>query len=203
MARDTDHELLIGSRDPETARAAVERYERALAGHGTEASLDGFANGTAADRAAVVVCGVPAYHLVDTVESVADRLDGDAILVSPAVGMKREEGTLRYNRPSAGSVTRRVGDAAPEAVSTIGTFYTLAAVRLANVEADLATDVLVVGDDAGAKATVRGLAAGIDGLSTLDAGPLGNAPQVERLAALLDNLAHYNDDLVDAGVRFE
>ena len=201
-ARDTDHDLLVGSRDPEKARAAVERYEEELDAHGITSSITGFANGMAADRADVVLACVPAYHLVDTIEAVADRLD-DTILVSPAVGMQREEGGFQYNRPSAGSVTALAASAAPEDVPVVGAFHSLAAGRLADLGTEIDADTLVVGDSEEAKTTVADLAEGIDGLRALDAGPIANAAPVESLTPLLINLAQYNYELSDVGVRFE
>ena len=201
-ARDTDHDLLVGSRDPEKARAAVERYEEELNARGITSSITGFANGMAADRADVVLACVPAYHLVDTIEAVADRLD-DTILVSPAVGMQREEGGFQYNRPSADSVTALAASAAPEDVPVVGAFHSLAAGRLADLGAEIDADTLVVGDSEEAKTTVADLAEGIDGLRALDAGPIANAAPVESLTPLLINLAQYNYELSDVGVRFE
>ena len=201
-ARDTDHDLLVGSRDPEKARAAVERYEEELDARGITSSIAGFANGMAADRADVVLACVPAYHLVDTIEAVADRLD-DTILVSPAVGMQREEGGFQYNRPSAGSVTALAASAAPEDVPVVGAFHSLAAGRLADLGTEIDADTLVVGDNEEAKTTVADLAEGIDGLRALDAGPIANAAPVESLTPLLINLAQYNYELSDVGVRFE
>lgn len=87
FARDTDHEVLIGSRDPEKARDAVETYEENLESRGADADVKGFANEMAADRADVVILSVPPYYAGDTVEAVADNLDEDTILVTPAVGM--------------------------------------------------------------------------------------------------------------------
>jgi NADPH-dependent F420 reductase len=200
-AKDTDYELLVGSRDPEKARDAVGRYEGTLDEHGVDAQLKGFANEMAADRADVVLACVPAYHLVDTIESIADRLDG-SILVSPAVGMKREESGLQYNRPGAGSVTALAAGAAPDDVPVIGAFHSLAAGKLADLDAEIGTDTLVVGDDTEAKEQVRSLAEKISGLRTLDVGPIANAAAVESLTPLLINLAQYND-ISDVGVQFE
>ena len=200
-AKDTDYELLVGSRDPEKARDAVRRYEGTLDEHGVDAQLKGFANEMAADRADVVLACVPAYHLVDTIESIADRLDG-SILVSPAVGMKREESGLQYNRPGAGSVTALAAGAAPDDVPVIGAFHSLAAGKLADLDAEIGTDTLVVGDDTEAKEQVRSLAEEISGLRALDVGPIANAAAVEILTPLLINLAQYND-ISDVGVQFE
>ena len=200
-AYDTNHEVLIGSRDPERAREKAEEYETELDSRGVDCDVQGFANEMAADRADVVVLSVPAYHLVDTVEAVADRL-GDAVLVSPAVGMKRDDDGLHYNRPGAGSVTALAADAAPEGVPVVGAFHNLAAGRLADLDATFEWDTLVVGDDEDAKGIVADLAEGIEGLRALDAGGLANAAEVESITPLLINVARENDGLHDLGVRF-
>ncbi|MFC6940137.1 NADPH-dependent F420 reductase [Salinirubellus sp. GCM10025818] len=201
-AYDTNHEVLIGSRDPERAREKAEEYETELDSRGVDSEIQGFANEMAADRAAVVVAAVPAYHLVDTVEAVADRL-GDAVLVSPAVGMKRDDDGLHYNRPGAGSVTALAAEAAPEDVPVVGAFHNLAAGRLADLDASFEWDTLLVGDDEDAKGIVADLAEGIEGLRALDAGGLANAAEVESVTPLLINVARENDGFHDLGVRFE
>ena len=202
-ARDTDHEILIGSRDPEKARTAVERYEETLADHGAEGDLKGFANEMAADRADVAVLSVPPYYAGDTVEAVADQLDADTILLTPAVGMKSDEDGMHYHPPGTGSVTALVAQRAPDEVPVIGAFHNLAAGKLAALDVELAFDTLIVGDDADAKATVTRLAEEIEGLRALDAGPIANAPEVESVTPLVINIARHNDGMRDVGVRFE
>ncbi|WP_122090320.1 NADPH-dependent F420 reductase [Halalkalicoccus subterraneus] len=202
FAYDTDHEVLIGSRDPEKARTKAEEYETDLDGRGTGTTIKGFENAMAADRADVVVLAVPPYHVRDTVGSIADRLDSETILVSPAVGMQRDESGLHYNRPSAGSVTEMVAETAPEDVPVVGAFHSLSAGKLANLDVELDEDTLLVGDDEDALDVVRPLADGIEGLRALSAGSLENAAEVESLTPLLINLAA-NNDLHDVGVRFE
>jgi 8-hydroxy-5-deazaflavin:NADPH oxidoreductase len=200
-ARDTDHEVLVGSRDPERARERVEEYHAVLDANGASGTIKGFENGMAADRADVIVLSVPPYHVENTVESVADRI-GDAILVSPAVGIKRDDEGFHYHRPPAGSVTALAADAAPEDVPVVGAFHNLPAKRLSDLEDDLGFDTLVVGDDRDANREVAALADGIDGLRSFEAGPLSNAAEVESLTPLLINLARYNADLDHVGVRF-
>lgn len=200
---DTDHAVVVGSRDADRAREAAEGYEQRLADHGHDASIDGAVNRTAAQRADVVVASVPAYHLADTVEDVADALDAGDVLVSPAVGMKRDEAGMHYNRPGAGSVTALAAGAAPEDVPVVGAFHSIAAGRLADLDRDIAADTLVVGDDESAVDRVVSLAEGIEGLRALRAGPLANAAEVEALTPLLINLAIHNEGLDEAVVRFE
>jgi len=88
-------------------------------------------------------------------------------------------------------------------VPVVGAFHNLSADRLANLDAALDVDTLVVGDDPDAKDTVTMLADEIDGLRPLDAGPIANAAEVEAVTPLVINVARYNDDLHDVGVRFQ
>ncbi|MCU4718226.1 NADPH-dependent F420 reductase [Halapricum hydrolyticum] len=199
---DTDHELVIGSREADRARAKANEYETELDSRGLDVTIEGAKNSDAAANADVVVAAVPAYHLTDTIDAVADELD-DAVLVSPAVGMQRDADGFHYNPPSAGSVTALAADAAPEDVPVVGAFHNLAAGRLANLDADLGIDTLLVGDDPDAKSTVADLAGGIEGLRPLDAGGIANAPEIEGITPLLINVAQHNDRLHDLGVRFE
>ncbi|WP_248897967.1 NADPH-dependent F420 reductase [Haloplanus halobius] len=199
----TDHEVVIGSRDPDRARAKAEEYETELSSRGVDRKINGFDNAMAADRAQVIVLAVPAYHVSDTVEAVADNLDDEDILVTPATGMQRDDDGFHYHRPSAGSVTELAVDAAPADVSVVGAFHNLAAGRLADLDADLGIDTLLVADDPDAKETVRLLADGIDGLRPLDAGGLANAPEIEALTPLLINVAMHNEGMHDLGVRFD
>jgi len=199
----TDHEVVIGSRDPDKARAKAEEYETELSSRGVDRKINGFENAMAADRARVVVLAVPAYHVGDTVEAVADSLDDDDVLVTPATGMRRDDDGFHYNRPGAGSVTELVASAAPDDISVVGAFHNLAAGRLADLDADLGIDTLLVADDPDAKDIVRLLAEGIDDLRPLDAGSLANAAEIEALTPLLINVATNNQDLHDLGVRFD
>ena len=200
---DSDHDIVIGSRDPEKARDAADDYEAELDDRGVDAKVTGFENAMAADRADVVVLAVPPYHVADTVDAVADNLaDGD-IIVSPATGMQRDEDGFHYHPPDAGSVTAIAADAAPDEVPVVGAFHNLAAGRLADLDSSLGIDTLVVADDEDTKATVSGLAEDIEGLRALDAGGIANAAEIESVTPLLINVAMNNDGLHDLGVRFD
>lgn len=202
LARDTEHTVVVGSREAERARDRTDEYESTLDGQGHDRTIEGTGNPAAAADADIVVCCVPAYYLVDTIEAVSDRLEG-SVVVSPAVGMQREDEGLRYNPPGAGSVTALAVDAAPEEVPVVGAFHNLAAARLADLDATLGWDVPIVGDDAEAKRRVSTLVEDVEGLAPIDAGGIANAPEVESLTPLLINLAANNDGLHDLGVSFE
>ncbi|MFB6173336.1 MAG: NADPH-dependent F420 reductase [Halobacteriales archaeon] len=201
-ARDTDHEIVIGSRDAERGRDRAADYEAALAERGVERAVEGGANPDAAEGADAVVLAVPPHYVADTVEAVADRLPTDAVLVSPAVGIGSDEAGLHYNPPPAGSVTAYAAEAAPEDTPVVGAFHNLAAGRLADLDEEFEMDTLLVGDDEDAVARVATLAESIEGLRALRAGGIANAPEVESLTPLLVNLARENEGLHDVGVRF-
>ncbi|WP_459192894.1 NADPH-dependent F420 reductase [Halosimplex sp. J119] len=201
-AYDTTHEVIIGSRDAERAENKAEEYVTELDSRGVEASVSGAENSEAAARANVVVCAVPAYHLTDTIEAVADDLEEGDMLVSPAVGMKRDEDGMHYNKPGAGSVTALAAGAAPDDVSVVGAFHNLAADRLANLDAELDVDTLVVADDEDAADLVSELAEEIDGLRAVSAGGIANAAEVEAVTPLVINIAMNNEGMHDVGVKF-
>ncbi|MGZ0747772.1 NADPH-dependent F420 reductase [Haloparvum sp. AD34] len=202
-AYDGTHEVIIGSRDPERARTKADEYETELDSRGVEATVKGFANEMAADRADVIVLSIPPYHVGDMVEEIAGKLDDDDVLVTPATGIKRDDEGFHYHRPNAGSVTRIAADAAPDEVPVVGAFHNLAADRLANLDRELGIDTLVVGDDADAKEIVTMLAEEIEGLRALDAGGIANAPEIEALTPLLINVAQNNENMNDLGVEFK
>jgi len=202
-AHDTDHELVIGSRDPEKARNKAEEYEAEIEDRGGETKITGFENEMAADRADVVVLAVPAYHIADTIEAVSDSLTEGNILITPATGMKRDEAGFHYHKPGAGSVTKIAVEAAPEGVPVVGAFHNLAAGRLTDLDAELGIDTLLISDDEAAKSTVSSLAEDIEGLRALDAGSIANAAEIEALTPLLINVAMNNSGLHDLGVRFD
>ncbi|WP_435094588.1 NADPH-dependent F420 reductase [Halorubrum sp. N11] len=202
LAADTDHAVTVGSRDAEKAETKAEEYTTELDSRGLDAAVAGAENEVAAAAARVVVLAVPPYHVGDTVEAVADALDSGDVLVSPATGMKRDDEGFHYHKPGAGSVTRIAADAAPDGVDVVGAFHNLAAARLANLDADLGIDTLVIGDDEDAKRTVTDVAEGIEGLRALDAGGIANAPEIEGLTPLLINVAQHNTGLNDLGIEF-
>lgn len=201
-AADTDHTIRIGSRKAEKAEAAVADYHERLGDRGIDAELHGAENPDAADGADVVVLAAPPYHVASLTETVADRLSSEAILVSPAVGMDRDEAGFHYDPPPAGSVTEHVAATAPAETPVIGAYHNLAAKRLSTLDAELGVDTLVLGDDEDAKATIMALTDEIEGLRALDAGGLANAAEVEGITPLLINVAMNNDGMHDLCVRF-
>jgi NADPH-dependent F420 reductase len=201
-ARDTDHAVVVGSRDDDRAREHAAEYESKLAAHGAAGDVASCDNREAARRGDVVVCAVPPYHLTDTVEAVSDALDAETVLVSPAVGMKHDEAGAHYNRPAAGSVTALADRAAPDATPVVGAYHNLPAAPLADLETDIDAETPVVGDDETAVARVVKLTNAVEGLQARRAGGLANAAEVEALAPLLMNIGEHDPDRQDVWVSF-
>lgn len=207
LGRDTEHDLVVGSRSASRAADAAVTYREELAARSDadleDVTIEGRANEAAVETADVVVLAVPPAHLRGAVMSVAEHVPDDVILVSPAVTLEFDGVGVHYHRPELGSLTAVAADAAPPSVSVVGTFHTLAARRLADLDRSLEVDALVVGNDRVARQIVAMLVTDVDGLRALDAGPLANAGAVEGLAAVQITLERKNDDLRDPGVRFE
>jgi NADPH-dependent F420 reductase len=88
----------------------------------------------------------------------------------------------------AGSAAQQAAQYVPEGVAVTSAFHCLSAEVLARIEQAVDSDVLICGDSAEAKASVRELVEMIPGARAVDVGPLENSRYLENLAALLISL---------------
>jgi NADPH-dependent F420 reductase len=203
FAADTAHDITIGSRDATKATDKSEEYEQRLADNGVDRDVSGTDNASAAANADVVILAIPPHYVGDTVEELTEEgALSEQLLISPAVGMSGGEDGMHYRPPSIGSVTELVAERSPAETPVAGTYHNLAADRLANLDAELDVDTLVVADDETVRTRVVNLSNEIDGLRAIEAGPLANAAEVESLTPLLININRYRDDMHEAGVSF-
>lgn len=200
---DTEHEIIIGSRKLERAEKAATDYNCRLQDHGKSSEIRAAKNEDAALNADIIILSIPPFHVGDTVAELTGQLTGDQILVSPAVGMENDESGMHYRPPPNGSVTELVADTVPDEIPVVGAFHNLAAERLSNLQASLNIDTLVVGNDEKAKRTLIRLANEVKGVRALDVGPLANASEVESVTPLVINIARYNTQLEDVGVKYQ
>ncbi|MFW5920156.1 MAG: NADPH-dependent F420 reductase [Halanaeroarchaeum sp.] len=201
LCYDTGHEVVVGSRDGERARAKAEEYETELSSRGIDRSVVGVENERAAEDADVVLLAIPPEHVHDVVTAIGSGLPEDAIVVTPVVRMSRRDWGLRYDPPREGSMTAVVAQNVPQSNPVVGAFHSLSADRLANLDVTLDLDTMVIGDDTDAKGLVVDLVAEIEGLRPVDAGPLANAPAVESVTPLLITLGIHGAGH-DLGVKF-
>ena len=193
------HTVTIGSRDPDRATAAAGEVAARLeaAGH-PNAVLAGAANDAAAAGADLVVLTLPYPAQRAALEALAADLAGK-IVVSAVVPVRFERGP-RPIEVADGSAAEEAATLLPDS-QVVGAFHTIAAETLLDPFGALDEDVLVTGDDAPAKSSVRALAEQIAGVRSVDAGPLRYSRFVEGLTVLLIGInGRYH---AHAGVRIE
>lgn len=173
------HEVILGSRDEERARAAADELGARLDGAST---ITGATNLEAARKADVVLLAVPYDGHDELVASLREVVAGKIVVscVNP-LGFDKQ-GAFGLDVP-AGSAAESAAALLPES-TVIGAFHHLSAVTLITDE-PLAEHVLVCGDDKDAKQVVIELARVVTRRPGVDAGRLRLARQLEPLTAVL------------------
>jgi 8-hydroxy-5-deazaflavin:NADPH oxidoreductase len=176
------HEIVIGSRNMESALSAVENMIDILRSEGPiEPQVGGALNPEAARGADVVVLAVPFQQQEAAIDAIFPVLDGQIVvdttvpLVPPKVGTVQ----LPASGSSANTLQARLGNRA----RLVSAFQNVAANKLRSLEL-LDCDVLVSGDDKEACGNVVDLC-GAAGLRGFYAGPLANAVAAEALTSVL------------------
>lgn len=175
------YDVVLGSRSEERALEAAAGLSERISGPG---SLLGAVNSKAVETAGLVVLAVPFDGHQELVSDLAPMLTGKVVIscVNPLGFDKRGPYGLDLKGSSA---AEHAQDLLPE-TSVVGAFHHLSAVSLLGEAPFLDhEDVLVCGDDEGAKQQVIALAATITGRPGIDAGALRLARQLEPLTAVL------------------
>ncbi len=172
------HEVIIGSRDAERARAKAAGLAAAAPG----ARVSGMSNRDAAAAADLVVLTLPANGLGATLGDLKDACRGK-IVISTVVPLTFGGGRL-FTPPPQGSSAEEAQDILGADARVVAAFQHIAAHELAAGDQPIECDLLFCGGNAGAKHLVADLAASM-GLRALDAGPLSNAGPLEGITAVL------------------
>ena len=185
-------EVLIGSRAAERAVRTAETINREVGR--TRAS--GMLNREAAAAGDIVVLTVPYDAHEATLRDIRDAVQGKVLVdVTVPVDPARPR---RLRSVPGGSATEEAQALLGSGTRVVAAFQNISYTHLIKREA-IPSDVLVCGDDRGARQQVIALA-GLLGLRGLDAGPARNARIVEGLTVLLIDLNHrYKADAT--GVR--
>jgi 8-hydroxy-5-deazaflavin:NADPH oxidoreductase len=187
------HRILLGSRTQEKADEAVEKVR----GKDAEVEVRGVTNEVAARESDIVFVVVPYSAQQATLAPLAGAV-GDKLVVSCANNLTFDAAGPVHLPVPAGSAAEECADLLPDAV-VVGAFQNVSATKLLRVPDPVEADVLVVGDDDAARATVCGLAEQIPGMRGIEAGPLRLAAPIEDLTAVL--LAVNKRLKTHAGVR--
>jgi NADPH-dependent F420 reductase len=175
--------IVIGSRDASRARDAAGRVKAAVGGNAT---VEGSVNPEAAAQSSIVVMCVPFPAQPGILKSIKGSLQ-NALLVDTTVPLAATVGgkPTRLLGVWEGSAAEQARALLPAEVPVVAAFHNLSAGALQDLKHPLDSDVLVCGDDVGAKERLFPLVKLIPGLRPLDAGPLEMARIVESITALL------------------
>lgn len=187
------YKVIIGSRNQEKAEEAAQKLNEEVGGN----DVDGFQNEDAAGKADIVVLSVPYSAHRATLESLKDKLQGK-ILIDVTVPMKPPNVSV-VNIPEGFSAAQEAQTILGDNVKVVSAFQNVSYIKLKDPDADVACDVLVTGDDVGAKNEVIALAEAA-GMKGIDAGSLENAIVAEALTSIL---IHVNKTykIKHAGIR--
>jgi len=181
------HEIFIGSRSDEKAKGIAAEYIEKLKALGVEPKIHGMPNGDAAKEAEVVIISIPPEHAAATVAQIKDSFT-DQVVVTPVVSMKREGKAFLFNPPAQGSSALEIREALPQTARLVSAYHNLPAKELSEIDRTLDYDVVICGDDDGAKEVVKKLTEDMPNLRVLDAGSLEVSSMIESMTPLLVNL---------------
>ncbi|MGH7829189.1 MAG: NADPH-dependent F420 reductase, partial [Candidatus Binatia bacterium] len=169
--------VLIGSRDQEKARAVVESLKTNL----KVGRIEGKRNHEAIRDAEFVVIAVPYEGHAQIVRELKGQTAGK-IVIDAVVPLHKGKPFI----PPAGSALLEAQEILAREAPVVGALHNISAVDLQKPDAPLG-DVLVCGDDDGAKQRVMEIIARL-GARAFDAGPAANAYIVEGLTGILIHL---------------
>jgi NADPH-dependent F420 reductase len=175
------HEVLFGSRAVEKARAVVDELEKEWADR-VAGRLIACDNAWACD-APVVILAVHAESAIPTVQEHADRLAGK-LVVSMANNLVKHGNEFNAVLPPHGSVAAEI-QALLWRSRVCTAFHLVPAAEFGELDHEMSSDVIVLGDDDDAKTTVMEITRSIPRLRPLDGGSLRNAVGMETFAAVL------------------
>jgi hypothetical protein len=169
------HDVLVGSRDEGRAKEVVAGLRVGAVG-----SITGCTNEAAASGELVVVA-TPWDAAVATVRPLAPLLDGK-VVVSMVNALVKQGREMVAVIPSRGSMAAELQAVLPGATVTAAMHH-LPASLLEDTESGLLADVLVCGDDAGARRVTCELVDAMDGLRAIEVGSLAQAGPIEAFTA--------------------
>jgi NADPH-dependent F420 reductase len=172
------YRVIIGSREAEKAQSRAGEMNAILDGD----YLTGMTNPDAAAKADVVVLSVPYSAHKTTLESVKEQVAGK-VLVDITVPLQPPK-VRTVHLPEGQAAALEAKSLLGDSVKVVSAFQNVSAEQLVDSNHVVDCDVLVCGDDAGAKATVMKLVEAC-GMRSVDAGPLADSIAVESLTPVL------------------
>ena len=184
-------EVILGSRSQEKAKATIEKILREKGRR--DSLLNNLAaaeNREVARTCDLVLLTVPQENAIETVMSLKDSFAGNQVLLSTVSTMKRI-GREFISDIASKSISEQVSEILPKSVKVATAFQTVPA-HILYEERPISSDVLVACDSQETYESVGLVIRAINGLRPLYLGSLRLSSEIERLTALLLNIAIKN-----------
>jgi NADPH-dependent F420 reductase len=175
--------IVIGSRDAGRAEEAA-AHARERVPHG---QFSGAENADAVRDVPIVILSVPFRSQSETLTNLKTVLHEGQLVIDATVPLAAAVGgkATRTLGVWQGSAAQQAQEMVPDGVRVVSAFHTVSAALLTDLDHELDEDVLVCGARREDKARVAELVDRIDGLRSVDCGPLEMARIVEGLTPLL------------------
>jgi 8-hydroxy-5-deazaflavin:NADPH oxidoreductase len=173
-------EVLFGSRNVEKAVTAVDQLKERW---GDRVSGLVPTNNAGACDAPVVILAVHADSVIETVKENAEFLS-NKVVVSMANNLVRHGNEFNAVLPPHGSVAAEI-QALLWRSDVVTAFHLVPAAEFADLDRDMESDVVVLGDEDDARNAMMHIVRSIPNLRPLDGGSLRNAVGMETFAAIL------------------
>jgi 8-hydroxy-5-deazaflavin:NADPH oxidoreductase len=170
--------IVVGSRDPERARAAVAEW--AAAGQ----PIDVAGNADAVGQSDVVVLAVPFRSVDALLDEVRTSFKDGMTVIDVTVPVTFDGGKMAMIDVPEGSAAEHVRARLPAGVALAAAFKTIPAHLLGALDRPLDCDEFVCGDSDEARRRAISLVELLPGLRAVDVGPLSRARSIEHLTAL-------------------
>jgi 8-hydroxy-5-deazaflavin:NADPH oxidoreductase len=169
--------IVVGSRDPERARAAVASWHDA-------SHVEVADNAAAVAQATVVILTVPFDTIAALLDGVRERFAPGTLAIDVTVPVTFARGAMSMLDVPEGSATEHVRARLPDTVRLAAAFKTIPAHLLGELDQPLDCDEFVCGDSDEARTETAELVRLVPGVRPIDVGPLTRARSIEHLTAL-------------------
>jgi 8-hydroxy-5-deazaflavin:NADPH oxidoreductase len=185
--------VLLGSRDLEKSRSVVEKIlDDKSNDERLRSNLVPSDNFRVVAECNIVILTVPAEVAIRTIKQLSESFRIDQILVSSVAPVEKTENGFVSKFDSKGrSVTQQISEILPRMVRVATAFQTIPA-HILYEERPISADVLVSCNELTTYQSVATLVAMLPGLRPLYLGSLDYAGEIERITALLMNVAKRN-----------
>src|SRR5260221_13371333 len=164
--------VVVGSRDPDRARAAI-------AGWGAAGSIEPAANAPAVEESDVAVLAVPISTIDPLLDELRPHFKPGMVVIDVTVPVTFSGGKMAMVEVKEGSASEHVRALLPEGVQLAGTFKTIPAHLLGDGGTPLECDEFVCGDSDESRRRAIELVELLPSLRAVDVGPLSRARSIE------------------------